>query len=215
MGAERKPPVNCFTRTSEPVKKHVTMRDLYRTATWTAALSAATGTGCLVAFFSGANPHAYVLTAAEAAATIGVLSILLSALVVYVLTQRRSEMNPALRGSLACHADGPRCSHKRRAVLDDRLAIDEPRLCSQYMIPCTCWSFCAGSGSERFAGEGKLPATRNLFRVRDVLSEAKELPVVHRNGMDGCPFRFASRLARSLSPDGVGPIPSDYGAATR
>ena len=191
------------------------MRELHRTATWTAALSAATGTGCIVAFFSGANPRTYVLIAAEAAATIGVLSLLLSVLVVYLLTRARSGTNPAVRSSPACQADGAACSHKRREVLDERLKIDEPRQCSQHIIPCTCWSLCAGSEGERSVGEGTSPAARKPIGVRNVLFEAKELPAVHRNGMDNCPFRFASPLARSVSPDGVAPNSSDYGKATR
>ena len=178
------------------------MRNLHRIAIWTAALSAATAAGWIVAFLSGANPRSHVMIAAEAAATIGVVSLLLSVLVACFPALRRSGINLALWGSRGDQqaGDGVACLRKRGEVLDQRLNIDEPRLCSQYMIPCTSWSFCAGSEGKSSVGEGTSPAAQKLIRVRNILSEAKGLPVVHRNGMDSCPFRFASPYAlRTLS----------------
>jgi len=193
------------------------MRYLHSTATWTAALSAAMGTGCIVALLSVTNPRSYYLIAAEAAATIGVVLLLVSVFVLYLLKWRQPRIKLSLWGSPGNQpaGDGVACIRKRREVLDERLNIDEPRLCSQYMIPCTAWSFCAGSEVKSFVGEGTSPSAQKLTRVRNLLSEAKDLPVVHRNGMDRCPFRFASPLARTVSADGVAPNSSDSGTATR
>ena len=119
-----------------------------------------------------------------------------------LLTRRQPRIKLALWGAPGNLPAGDcvACLHKRREVLDQRLNIDEPRLCSQYMIPCTSWSFCAGSEGKSSVGEGTSPAAQKLIRVRNILSEAKGLPVVHRNGMDSCPFRFASPYAlRTLS----------------
>jgi len=123
------------------------MRYLHSTATWTAALSAATGTGCIVALLFGANPRSYLLIAAEAAAMIGVVSVLVSVFVHYLLARRQPPIKLSLWGAPGNQpaGDGVACIRKRREVLDERLNIDEPRLCSQYMIPCTAWSFCAAS----------------------------------------------------------------------
>ena len=193
------------------------MRYLHSTATWTAALSAATGTGCIVALLFGANPRSYLLIAAEAAAMIGVVSVLVSVFVHYLLARRQPPIKLSLWGAPGNQpaGDGVACIRKRREVLDERLNIDEPRLCSQYMIPCTAWSFCAGSEVKSSGWEGTSPAAQKLIRVCNLLSEPKGLPVVHRNGMDRCPFRFASPLARAVPADGVAPNSSDFGMATR
>jgi hypothetical protein len=183
------------------------MRKSHNIATWTALLSIVTATGCIVAFPPGANPQSHVLIGAEAAATIGVVSLLLSVLVACFPALRRSGINLALWGSRGDQqaGDGVACLRKRREVLNQRLNIDEPRLCSQYMIPCTSWSFCGGSKDKSSAGEGTSPAAPELVHVRNLPSEAKGLPVVHRNGMDNCPFRFASLCAGSASADCVAP----------
>lgn len=193
------------------------MRYLHSTATWTATLSAATGTGCIVALLSGVNPRSYFLIAAEAAATIGLVSLLVSVFVLYLLTRRQPRIKLSLWGALGNQPTGVgvACIRKRREVLDERLNIDEPRLCSQYMIPCTAWSFCAGSEVKSFVWEGTSPAAQKRNRVCSLLSEAKGLPVVHRNGKDRCPFRFASPLARSVPTNRVAPQSSDSGTATR
>jgi hypothetical protein len=196
---------------SELEYKQMNMRYPHCTATWTAALSAAIGTGCIVTFLYGENPRSLVRIAAEAAAAIGVVSLLVGLLVVYFLTW----MNLAFRSSPAGQGDGAACLHRRREVLNERLNIDEPRLCSQYMIPCTCWSLCGGSGDEDCVSGAMSPGARELLRIRSPRSDANELRVVHRNGMDSCPFRFGSPHARSVSPDGVAPSSSDLGMAPR
>jgi hypothetical protein len=193
------------------------MHYLYSTATWTAALSAATGTGCIVALLSGANPRSYFLIAAEAAATIGLVSLLVSVFFLYLLTRRQPQIKLSLWGALGNQSagDGVACIRKRREVLDERLNIDEPRLCSQYMISCTAWSFCAESEIKSFVWEGTSPAARERNRVCNLVSEAKGLPVVHRIGKDRCPFRFASPLARLVRVDGGAQNFSNSGTATR
>jgi hypothetical protein len=114
------------------------MRFLCGIAILTAALSAALATGCIDAFLSGVNARAQILIAAEAAATIGVVSLLVGVLAVYLLMRQQARTRLALRGARDAAGDGVACMHKRREVLDRRLNIDEPRLCSQYMFRCTC-----------------------------------------------------------------------------
>ena len=193
------------------------MRYLRRTATWTSVLFAMTVTGCILTFLSEANPRSDVLVAVEAAATIGVISLLVSALVVFFLTLRRPGINQVIPGSPGDQLaeDDAASLRKRREVLDGRLNIDEPRHCSQFMIPCTCWSFCAGSEGKNPVWEGTSPAVQKSIRVRKLLSEATDMQVVYRNGADSCPFRFASPLARSVSANGVASNSSDFGTAPR
>ncbi len=207
----------------------MTMRTRHSIALGTAALSAAAATGSVVAVLSGASSRSHVLIATEAVATIGVVSLLVGMLAAHLLTRRQSRLKPALRGAPGNPPadDCAACLHKRREVLDERLNIDEPRLCSQYMIRCTCWSFCAGSedqrsegqrsiaGAERCLAESTSPAAQELIRMRNRLVQANVLPLVHRNGMDNCPFRFTSPYARSAPADGLAPDSSASGTATR
>jgi hypothetical protein len=191
--------------------EQMNMRYPHGNATWMVALSAATVTVCIVAFLAGENSRSLVLIAAEAAATIGVVSLLVSVLVDNFLER----LNLALRRSPAGQGADAACLRRRRDVLDERLDVDEPRLCSQYMISCTCWSFCGGSGNEICASGAMSPEARKPFRIRSPRSEANDLRVVHRNGMDSCPFRFGSPFARSVSLDGVPPNSFDSGMAPR
>lgn len=80
---------------------------------------------------------------------------------------------------------------KRREVLDARLAIDEPHLCSQYLIVCTCWCFCE---------------SKARHSARDFASfKSEAMPVVYRSGMDSCPFRFAGHASPPVPVDGTAP----------
>jgi hypothetical protein len=75
------------------------MRKPHGIAIWTAVLAIATATGCIVAFPSGANPQSHVLIGAEGAATIGVVSLLLGVLVVYLLARWQPWIKQALWGA--------------------------------------------------------------------------------------------------------------------
>ena len=193
-----------LTQSSEQGKGKVKIRYLHSIANWTAAVCATLGIACVFAYTSAANSRSYVLIAAEAAATIGVAALLVSVLVVYLLIRRQSTIiaasssTPGDRSAGDCVA----CGHERREVLNDRLDIDEPRVCSQYMIACTCWSFCAGSKHENAPCAETLAAAGRTVPMRNLLSKVNGLPVVRRNGMDNCPFRFASPFARLGRADG-------------
>ena len=193
------------------------MRYLHSTVTWTATLFATTGIGCIVALLSGANPRSSFLIAAEATAAIGVVSVLVSVFVHALLTRRQLRIKESLWDAPGNQptSDGVARMRKRRKVLDERLNIDEPRLCSQYIIPCTAWSFCAASDVKSSVWEGSSPAAQKLIRACNLLLETKGLPVVRRNGMDRCPFRFASPLSRAVPAYGVAPNSSDSGTSTR
>ena len=171
------------------------MRYLFSIAIWTASLSAATATARIVAFLSGVDPLAQILRVAEGAALAG-LALLLAAFAVRLLTRRRLKPAPwGTPGHLPA-ADWVSCFHQRREVLDQRLKIDEPHLCSQHLIACTCWSFCAGSNANAAAAGDTAPASECIIRVRKLLPQTRALPLVHRIGMDSCPFRFASPFSR-------------------
>jgi hypothetical protein len=177
------------------------MRYLHSVAIWTAALFAALATGRIVALLSGADARAHVLISAEAAATTGAATLLLSVLVVYLLTLRQPRLKLTPWGATRKLPAGDCAAsfHKRREVLEQRLNVDEPRLCSQYMIACTAWSFCAGSELKGSAREGTPAQAQKLIRMFELPPQAQGLPLVHRSGMDSCPFRFASPCARSAS----------------
>lgn len=172
------------------------MRFLNNAATWIAALSVAAGSACILAFLYGDHLRSYALTAAQAAAVIGGVSLLVSVLAVNF---------PMLhRAGLAMESQGPfgygtTCWYRRREVLMERLNIDEPRLCSQYIIPCTCWSFCANSDGIGSVGAGEAPAAQKSVPPSSPLAAVNGLRVVHRREMDDCQYRFASPLARPAS----------------
>ena len=96
------------------------------------------------------------------------------------LTQWLTAVNPGLAGAAAASLE------KRLEVLDKRLDVDEPRLCSQYHVACTCWSFCGGAEEKAGAAEATSPASGP-----PAINDAG-LPVVQRSGMDSCPFRYGS-----------------------
>lgn len=158
---------------------------LERAATWTAALSATTGAGCMAGLLSGVMLRPHVLIAAEAAAAAGLLSLLAAALADYFRARRRPGIDAAA-GSPA--VERAASGHRRRDVLIERLNIDEPRICSQYAIPCTCWSMCGGCAEQ--AGNAHTIAA-------DAGSADTGLRVIHRSGMDNCPFRFVAPASGS------------------
>ena len=179
------------------------MRKLRRIDAWTAALCAVTAAGSIVAFLCGANPRSYMLIAAEAVATMGVFSLLSSVLAAEFLARRRTAGDLAVWAS----SDQPRsadcaaCLSKRREVLDQRLNVDAPHLCSQYGVACTCWSFCASveDAGKRSAAEGAASPALAPERARTLSREAQGLPLVHRSGMDNCQFRFVPIVAASAA----------------
>ena len=175
------------------------MRKLRRIETLTAALCAVTAAGSIVAILCGVNPRSYVLIAAETTAVMGVLSLLSSVLAVEFLARRRAARDLGMWVS----SDQPRsvdcaaCLSKRREVLDRRLNVDAPHLCSQYGVACTCWSFCASAKdtSKRSDEAGASSPAQTPGLTRKLPPEVRGLPVVHRNGMDNCHFRFVPLFA--------------------
>ena len=184
-------------------------------ANWTAALSAATAAGFVVAILIRPDSPSYVFVAAEVAATVGVAALLLSlfALRLPVWSQLRHELAQWYVGARGRPGGGAAAdSDKRLEILNSRLDIDDSRLCTQYLIPCTCWSLCAGPGDKRTdTATGIAPRGPCAGKP---LPEEQDLPLVHRSGMDSCPFRFVAPIAlRSIPAPGqarngkVGVIP--------
>ena len=156
----------------------------------TTALSAAVffalwGTALVVVFVTGSSPqpYSYSLTAASVAAVLSVASLLLSVFALcrsagkslQALTWQAQDSSPG--GELASEAS----MRIRTVVLNERLDIDPPKLCSQYAVACTCWSLC-GAGPEKEDGVAQ-PA-------------GAAISIVHRSGRNDCPFRFAAAAAK-------------------
>lgn len=108
------------------------LRYLHRIAIWAAAFSVATAIANIVAYVFAANPRSPLLTAAEVAAAIAVASVLVSAIVDYLLARRLPwiDLPPWAAAGKPPARDCSGCLQKRREVLNERLNIDDPRLCS-------------------------------------------------------------------------------------
>jgi hypothetical protein len=154
----------------------------------TVALSAAVffalwGTALVAVFVTDSSPHqySYSLTGASVAAMLSVASLVLSLFTLcraaeknlQVLTRRAQDSSPERQGA-------GEASMLRSVVLNERLDIDPPHLCSQYAVACTCWSLC-GAGPEK----------DGVARPADAA-----MPIVHRSGKNDCPLRFAAAAAR-------------------
>jgi len=187
----------------------------WRLETWTAGLSAAIAAGCVLALLRGVSPRSTLLLTAEAAAAIGVVSLLLSLLLAWFLRRRKGiePTPPRPDRSLRQPVDLAASMRRRRQVLEQRLAIDAPHLCSQYQIACTCWSFCAGAVRPG-AGEGALPA-HAVDPMQDRSAQARGMDVVQRSGMDSCPIRFAAEFADPAQADQAKPDKSATGNGAR
>jgi hypothetical protein len=64
-------------------------------------------------------------------------------------------------------------------------------------------------------GGASSPAARKPACMQNPRPQTNDLRVVHRNGVDSCPFRFESPLSRTVTLDGATPNFSDYGTALR
>jgi hypothetical protein len=149
----------------------------------TAALSALCGTFLVAVMLAGSVPQYYFLTAASVAASISVAALLLN---LFAVCQAAGTQLRTLRqtpGACATQEEAVDAMQVRGAVLNERLHIDPPSVCSQYQVPCTLWSLCgAPPASDSMAKEG-----------------VKVIPIVHRSGKSDCPLRFAAAAARPLT----------------
>lgn len=204
-----------LTRTSDARAKRV--RVPRRFGLSPAALCAAAIAGCVVAVLGAANARSYGQSETAAAAAIAAAALLVSVLVAILMARRKSRAEAALWRSAGEQQAGDEAAslRRRRAILEQRLHVDAPHLCSQYAIPCTCWSFCASTQENSAADENELAAGQAPARVRKLAAAAQGLPLVHRSGMDSCPFRFASLGAPSASADDAAPDFPAAGAARR
>jgi len=166
------------------------MRTVHRAAIRIATLCAAIGATCIVALLCGANWQAPILVAANVAVAIAVGAIFASVLALVHSTRQWPGTNWASANARA--HEGADSSRWRRAVLEHRLDVDEPRLCSQYAMRCTCWSFCGGTANERLAARATVPGEQQPDSRSSPRSQAHSLPIVRRSGMHNCPFRFKS-----------------------
>jgi hypothetical protein len=162
----------------------------------TVALSAAVffalwGTALVAVFVTDSSPqphqYSYSLTGASVAAMLSVASLVLSLFTLcraaeknlQVLTRRGQDSSPEHQGA------GEASMRIRSVVLNERLDIDPPHLCSQYAVACTCWSLC-GAGPEK----------DGVARPADAA-----MPIVHRSGRNDCPLRFAAAATRQARAD--------------
>jgi hypothetical protein len=147
-----------------------------------ALLCALAGTGLIVLFVFGQGPRASLTTEAAVAAAMSIVLLLLSVLVAQPFAAGWFGRSRAHRSRRCgqCNSETVCSARKRREVLESRLHIDSPRVCSQHVIVCTCWSLC-----------GSVPPEEKIFG-RDTRSEAGMLLSVRREGKDDCPFRFSA-----------------------
>lgn len=181
------------------------LRRLQATAIWTAGLCALAGTVLIAAFLSSGKPQPHILTAAALAAATGLVSLLIGVAMVHVFATRRFEsgtwlMQACFPGDEQAEREAARLRERLR-ILEKRLDIDEARLCSQYAIPCTCWSLCAGSPDWDSISAAASPARHELRNLLGPDTGQNGLPIVRRAGRDDCPFRFASPATRPARSD--------------
>ena len=139
------------------------MTRIRKTMLWMATLCAAIGVAFIVAFLQSRQPHGDLLVDATLAASLAAAALFASVVFVCLDSLRRPQtrapsLNPPTVGRAAAapvpvHA----LLQERQDVLQERLHVDEARVCSQAQAPCTCWSFC-GSDTESPAGASPLPA---------------------------------------------------------
>ena len=127
-----------------------------------ALFSALCGTAFIAVSVFGRGPHESLMTEGAVAAAMSVLSLLVSVLLVNPLSKPPG---------------------RRRELLQTRLHIDPPRVCSQHAVACTCWSLCGGPPES-------LPPLGEDGSGRQSSSEAGRVLSVRRRGADDCPFRF-------------------------
>jgi hypothetical protein len=196
---------------SQNARRNLNLRDPRGSAIWVATGSAVLGVACIIWFLSVENSQLYSLIAAQAAAITGLLAILLSAILTLVQGRQDADRVFAGNGPRDCQAQSESAAgaRKRRQVLNQRLEIDEPKLCSQHLIRCTCWSFCAGAEETRLALAAGLPQALRPDPSRNFAPDTARLSVVHRNGRNDCPFRHASPSNGSRSAEGETPQTDD------
>jgi hypothetical protein len=152
------------------------MGRLQKTAAALTAICALSGTGFIAAFVFSVDPGGHRLAAAGAVAA-ACLASLLYALLVVSLTRQRGEVVRSKE-----QGDNCRWLKERQELLDIRLHIDEPRLCSHHEVACTCWSLC-----------GPVPPSEGISKIIQFHHSRPEetLAVVARKAIDDCPFRYA------------------------
>lgn len=76
----------------------------------------------------------------------------------------------------------------RREILDDRLQVDEPRICSARGTPCTCWSFCGGDPDLNKTHH--IAAPSNAAEAANVQPHRNDaaIAVIDRSKVTDCPF---------------------------
>lgn len=162
------------------------MRTRARNATlWIAAISAVVGTGLVLIFLYSTEKPSYLLDGMEFTAVASILALVLN--IVLILMDREQQLQPvpsktdALAGQPMEKKNDETTAIKRRQVLDERLQIDEPRLCSKNRV-CTCWSFCGGDSvplTVQYTSQGiALPSD----------AVPTSIPTVDRSKVTNCPF---------------------------
>ena len=159
---------------------------------WIAALSALVGTALVLILLYSAKNQTYLLTGMESTALIGMAALILNVLLDLIKRDHQLHAiqtnSPASRQAMVESEEASIAL--RRKVIDERLQIDDPRLCSEKKIFCTCWSFCGGD-----TGLDSTPATVE-FRSRSATNtpaiqpkpDEDSVPTVERGKITDCPF---------------------------
>ena len=129
---------------------------LQKMTLWLAALFALAGIACVMAFLLQQKTDGDLLHQATMATFFSTASLLLGVTFICARSSRQLRTSRLVIGAAELASRVSYVSvleqfRYRHALLGERLKIDEPRLCTQTMKPCTAWSFCGSVPDESAA----------------------------------------------------------------
>lgn len=136
--------------------------------------------------------QSYWLEAAVCAAGVSIIALLLGVLVRRLDAEQRfgcmllpiAETNDE---GAEYGAEWAKIAH-RRELLDKRLQIDKPRLCSKRNFLCTCWSFCGGDPDLNSTQDATGHASQKSVQISDDEAEINQPSTIDRSKVTDCPF---------------------------
>jgi hypothetical protein len=123
------------------------MRRLQETSIRVAGLAVLSGAVLFGAFIFAPDSPMPFLKGAALAAVVGAAALLAGVVFsgsagVDPPASKDREQGRAAAWALAQDDAELAALQRRRSILEDRLHIDESRVCARYNVACTCWSFC-------------------------------------------------------------------------
>jgi hypothetical protein len=167
---------------------------IQKTLRWTATLFGLFGITFFIAvLIIPEKTFLYLLEATECAISVSIIALLIEVLVKKLgVEQSFGDMllAPDLSDDQTEYSPVSEEFAHRQALLNQRLQIDEPRICSKRNIPCTCWSFCGGDPDMKFDSRKDETVPLNFLNTSNEKSEPNEesLPIIDRSKVTDCPF---------------------------